>query len=147
MARFPFVADVAALEWTIAEVLNAEERAAAVELDAETITLQPCLRFAVSRFDVAAIWRRFQAGTLDEVEPFGRKPARIAVWRHGDKVRIADLTPPAFAFWRALARGRPLDGAAASAFARDRLFDLTRELVTLIGARLIVHNPKPESKS
>jgi hypothetical protein len=147
MAKFPFVADVAALEWAIAAVLNAEERAAAVELDAKTIALQPCLRFAVSRFDVAAIWRKFQAGKLDEADPLRRKPTRIAVWRQGDKVRIAELTPPTFAFWRTLARGRPLDSAAAAAFARDRLFDLTRELVTLIGARLIVHNPKPECKS
>ena len=129
MANFPFVADVAALEWAVAEVLDAEEG---------------YQRFVASRFDVLSLWNAFPARRIDGIDPTRRKATRLAVWRHGAKIRFAELTPPAFAFWRSLAKGRPLDRAAATAMARDPLFDLTQELVTLIRAGLIVNRPQQE---
>ena len=65
----------------------------------------------------------------------------------GAKIRFAELTSPQFAFRRALAKDLPLDRAAAAAMARDPLFDLTRELVTLIRAGLIVNRPQQELSS
>jgi hypothetical protein len=129
MASFPFVADVAALEWAIAEVLDSEEG-------------HP--RFIASRFDVAAIWNNFQSRRIDNIDPAMRKATRLAVWRQGAKVRFAELASPQFALWRALAKGRPLDRAAAAAMARDPLFDLTQELVALMRAGLIADTPQQE---
>jgi Putative DNA-binding domain len=144
MAKFPFVAGVAALEWAIAEVLDETELPAMTGPAGADIALQPCLRFIASRFDVAALWNAFHATRVDRIDPTRRKPTRLAIWRHGAKIRFAELTPPAFTFWRSLAKGRPLDRAAAAAMARDPLFDLTQELVTLIRAGLIVNRPQQE---
>jgi hypothetical protein len=147
LASHPFVAPMAALEWAIAQILNTAELPPAAERSAANIALQPCLRFTVSRFDTAAIWRAFHAAKLNDIDPSRRKATRLAVWRRGEHVRLAELTPPALAFWRSLAKGEMLERAAARALARDPLFDLTAELVTLMRAGLIVNNPKQEFAS
>jgi hypothetical protein len=135
LARFPalaqhsFVASVAALEWAVAEVLDAEEGTP---------------RFVASRFDALSVWNAFHGGRIDSIDPARRKATRLAIWRSGANIRFAELTAPQFAFRRALAKGRPLDRAAAAAMARDPLFDFTQELVTLIRAGLVVNRPQQE---
>jgi hypothetical protein len=149
LARFPasrgtpILAEMAALEWAVQEALIAREGA---PLDSSALAefgpgaagarlaMQPGLRFVLSRWPLLGLWSRSGGASA----PLPRKTTRLAVRRRGDAVRIIELSPARFAFWRALEKGSPLERAAASAYAREASFDLVRELGGLFGAGLVI---------
>jgi hypothetical protein len=142
LARFPacrhapILAEVARLEWAIHDALIAEERDAISPgglIGSESVTLQPSLRFVVSRWPVLDLW----AGHPNAETALPRQATRIAIIRHGDDIGFFTLKPARFAFWRALHRGRSFEVAASHALARDPHFDLANEVMTLFRQRLV----------
>jgi hypothetical protein len=147
LASFPpcrgtqILPEMAALEWAAHSALISREEppvtAAVLSGLAQDsgeirLVLQPSLRFAVSRWPLLALWQ----GTNFET-PLPRKISRVGLVRAGDSIRIFEPPPARFAFWRAIARGAPLDRAVARALARDPSFDPIKELFTLFGAGLV----------
>jgi hypothetical protein len=96
--------------------------------------LQPSLHFSLSRWSLLPLWQ----GTHPEDRPLARRIGRTAIFRNGDHVRFFELSSARFAFWRSIARGSQLEGAAARALARDPMFDLVAEILALFRAGLVV---------
>lgn len=143
LARFPacrhapILAETARLEWAIHDALISEERdAIAVSglRGSETVTLQPSLRFAVSRWPVLDLW----SGHPKVEAALPRQATRIAIVRHGEDIGFFALKPARFTFWRTLQRGRTFEAAASHALARDPHFDLANEVMTLFRQRLVI---------
>ncbi|MFN0193924.1 MAG: putative DNA-binding domain-containing protein [Aestuariivirga sp.] len=142
---YPIIAEMAAFEWAIQSCLNDTEQEAApisAMRSAQNgvltqISLQPNLRFIVSRWPLIDIW----AGHRNVGEPsaiqFSRSPCRAAILRSGDDIRFIPLDTARLVFWKLLARDVPLEAAAARALVRDRLFDLVRETMLLFRCGLV----------
>jgi len=139
----PILAEMAALEWAVQEVLIGREGApldssALAEFGPDAagarLALQPSLRFVLSRWPLLGLWSR----SGEASEPLPRTVTRLAVRRRGDVVRIIELSAARYAFWRALEKGMPLERAAASAYAREASFDLVQEIGGLFGAGLVI---------
>ncbi len=139
----PILAEMARLEWAvqsalttisrptidIAKLIDAGPDAAQAPLD-----LQSSLGFVVSHWPLARLW----ASSGELLEPLSRRITRLALWREkrlGQSCRTH--FSHVFAFWRALARGFPLELSANRAVARDGDFDLPAELRGLFGAGLV----------
>jgi hypothetical protein len=137
---YPIIAEMAGFEWAIQSCLNDREEDAVPMTAIRSaqngisthISLQPNLRFVVSRWPLIDIWAGHKS---DSGEPaaiqFSRTPCRTAILRSGEDIRFIPVDPARFAFWRLLAKGVSLEAAAARAIARDRLFDLVRETLLL----------------
>lgn len=144
----PYLADVARLEWAVNGALNAEaasalavDRLRAVAPDDAPglrLTLHPSHRLLVSPWPVDRIWSANQpdAGPDAEVD-LDAGGARLEVFRRGDRVAIAALSPASHAFRAAVAAGARLDAAVEAALAHDPLFDLPLTLRGLFDLGLI----------
>lgn len=144
--NFPIIAEMAALEWAIAGSLNdAEEEAAPISLitDASAngadmgLCLQPNLRFAVARWPLLGVWENHLKHHVVMTGPLRRELSRMAIFRYGQNIQMMELEASRFAFWRALAHGRTIEAATLRALARDPLFDLVQETISLFQLRLI----------
>lgn len=147
LRSMPFVADVARLEWLIAEALDAPvaqprpisefmtRGAAAVP----EIQLQPSLRLLFSRWPALDIWSAHQpGGDLDSLSKVSRRPERIALWRSHDSVRFLRLGSAHYAFVHALVKQRGLETAVGRAVARSADIDLVATLHGLFADGLVV---------
>ena len=144
--EFPVIAEMAALEWAIAGSLNeAEEQPAPISLIKEagpdggriSLRLQPNLRFAMARWPLFRVWADHKKENVEIAGPLKRTVSRVAISRRGEDIQLLQLEAPRFAFWRTLARGMPIETAAQRALARDPLFDLVHETVTLFRSQLV----------
>jgi Putative DNA-binding domain len=144
--EFPIIAEMAALEWAIALTLNsAEETPAPIcainglragQLDVG-FSLQPHLHFTISRWPLIGVWADHKRDPVVISGPLAKKTSRVAITRQGEDIQMVELDAARFAFWRALARGLPLELAARRALALDPLFDLLRETLLLFKSQLI----------
>jgi hypothetical protein len=153
----PYLADVARLEWAVNQAVCSGERLALGAgalarvpgpFVAEShVVLQPSVRFAVSRWPVLDIWRTNQFDADEtEVVDLAEGPNRIMICRRGGRAILHRLSPSAFAFRRAIARGDTIGQAADRAAWRDRTFDLVAELHSLLGDGLVTAIHKPEHR-
>lgn len=143
---YPVIAEMAALEWAIAQSLNTEEErpAPANILTPEVIgrggiglRLQPNLRFSVSRWPLLGVWADHKKDEVVIATPLKPRISRVAVSTRGDDIQCVELDAARFAFWRSLVRGHSLEQAAERALRRDRLFDLVRETMLLFRMGLV----------
>lgn len=143
---FPVIAEMAALEWAVAESLNdAEEIPIPMSFIGSAdlvggmagLRLQPNLRFAVSRWPLAGVWADHKKPDVVIAGPLRPKVSRVAITRHGEDLQFIELDPVRFVFWRTLARGQSIETAARRALARDPLFDLVRETLILFRSKLV----------
>ena len=134
----PYLANVARLEWAVAEVLHAPD-AIASSSDGPSIgealraaphrlklILSPALRFIESPWPVDIIWTKHQPEHRDP-EPIDLKivdPARLIVLRQGDTLTVERLSLGEFVFRQALGSGDTLVAAAEAASLADDAFDL-----------------------
>jgi hypothetical protein len=139
----PILPEVASFEWAVHAALTAAENAAlAPSLLAGLgpsssnlrLVLQPSLHFAVSRWVLLPLWQ----ATHPEDRPLFRRVTRTAIFRAGDRIRFIELSSARFGFWHSIARGAQLEYAAARALARDPMFDLVNEILTLFRTGLVV---------
>lgn len=136
---YPVIAEMAGFEWAIQSCLNdLEEDAAPMSAIRSAqngisthISLQPNLRFVISRWPLIDIWAGHRSAREPAAIESARACFRIAILRSGEDIRFIPLETSRFVFWRLLARGVPLEEAAMRALARDRLFDFVRETLML----------------
>jgi hypothetical protein len=141
----PILAAMASLEWAIHSALTSAQLPfleLAESTEASTLSLQPSLRFVVSRWPILGVWAR----RSEPQQKLPRRTSRIAVVRHDDDIRFFELSSARFAFWRSLAQRRGIEAAATRALARDAGFNLTDEILFLLRNRLVTradaNNPK-----
>lgn len=147
LARFPacsaapVLPALASLEWAVhAALTTPEERALPATVLAEVdrsclrLALQPSLQLVLSRWPLLPVFQ----GSHPEAVPLARQITYTAVVRAGDSIRFLDLSSARYAFWRMISRGSDLDYAAARALARDPMFDLVHEILTLFRANLVI---------
>jgi hypothetical protein len=146
IAGMPFVAETARLEWAIAEALDAASlpplSLAALNRGipgpTPEVKLQPSLRLIISHWPVLSIWSAHQQdGGPIEVRNWQRRAERIALWRHGDNMRFAHLSPAQFSFRHSLKKGRGLEKAVSRALRHEPMFDLVGTLVGLFREGLV----------
>lgn len=149
---YPVIAEMAALEWAIASSLNdGEERPIPMSLVSSVarnagqggLRLQPNLRFTVSRWPLSGVWVDHKKENFVITGPLQPRLSRLAISRHGEDLQFLELDPARFAFWRSLSRGFSLEAAAQRALARDPLFDLVRETITLFRTKLVTGVTSP----
>ena len=146
LSEMPFVAEIARLEWAIAEALDAASLPAAdigaLKATGEAVPelpLQPSLRFVISHWPVMSIWSAHQESRdLDRLDASTRNPERVALWRSGDNVRFALLTSAEFSFRSSLKAGLGLERAVARALTHDPMFDVAGALVRLFRDELVI---------
>lgn len=147
LARFPacraapILPAVASLEWAVHAALTApEERALPPTIlvdmgrSSMRLALQPSLQLVLSRWPVLPLIQ----GTHPEGVPLARRMTYTAVLRAGDSIRFMDLSSGRYVFWRMITRGAELGYSAARALARDPMFDLVHEILTLFRANLVI---------
>jgi hypothetical protein len=143
---FPIIAEMAALEWAISDSLNADllppiQLAFAAEPlgsgDRVCLSLQPNLRFVVSRWPLLGVWLDHQQEHVVIRGPLKPATSRVAVMTRDDDIQCLELDPARFAFWRSIARGTSLADAAIKALSRDRMFDVVRETILLFRSGLV----------
>ncbi len=146
--QFPIIAEMAALEWAIALTLNRGQEApvpiSAIgklhpgQLDV-SFSLQPHLNFTISRWPLIGVWAAHKRDPSTISGPLTKQVSRVAVTRLDDDIRMVELDEARFTFWRALARGLPLEASARRALTRDPLFDLLSETLLLFKTQLITN--------
>jgi hypothetical protein len=149
-AGYPYLADVARLEWSMNRALHAEdataiEPAALASLPADgaawvTFELDPSAAWLRSPWPVDWIWRANQDGADPAASVnLGAGGVRLEIRRQGeDIVTMRQLGPAEFAFRSALGAGASLGLAADAAATEDSRFDLTEALRALLGEGLMV---------
>lgn len=155
LRSMPFVADVARLEWLIAEALDApvaqprslSDLAGPDASMMPEIRLQPSLRLLFARWPALDIWSAHQpGGDLESLARVRRKPERIALWRSNDSVRFLRLGSAHYAFLHALVKQRGLETAVERAVTRSADLDLAATLHGLFADGLVAsvrHLPAP----
>jgi hypothetical protein len=147
LARFPACRDapilpaVAALEWAVHAALTAPEEPAlpatvfaSPSQASMRLVLQPSLQIVLSRWPILPLFD----GTHAEGTPLLRRRTYTAVLRAGDNIRFIELSSARCIFWRSLHRGAQLDRATARALARDPMFNLVEEILTLFRTNLVI---------
>lgn len=147
IARMPFVAETARLEWLIAEALDAPRKRPCTLIElydglsngSLDLTLQPSLRLLLCRWPALSVWAAHQpGGDPDRLGGLRREPERIALWRHGETIRFMRLDVAEFAFWHMLMRGLGLEAAVNRACRHSPAFDLARVLTGLFVGELVI---------
>lgn len=144
-----YLADVARLEWLMAEAATAADAApvaatalaaiAAEDTPRLVLRLHPSLGFIASPWPIDRIWRANRRGAAgDEVVDLAAGGVRLEIGRNGEDVMLRVLGAPGFAFRRALAGGARLEQAAELALAADGAFDLARGLSALFGDGAVI---------
>lgn len=130
IAARPYIADVARLEWVVAQALHAPlapalaaGRLAMVPAEAQAglrFWPHPSLRFVATRFPARAIWEAVlhpdegtRARALAAIDPAAAGEP-LAVIRAGETIAVLPLTEAGFAFAQALADGHTLADALAA---------------------------------
>jgi hypothetical protein len=148
-ADYPYLPDVARLEWAMNAVLHAEERppidrAALAILPAEavgrlTLLIDPGAAWLRPDWPVDRIWRANQPdaapGTTVDLSE-GR--VRLEIRRRADVVTLSRLDVALFAFRAALGHAQTLETAAEAALAEDSDFDLAAAVRALLDEALVV---------
>jgi hypothetical protein len=139
----PYLADVAALEWAINSVQNADDVPALdpavlraippADTPRLVFTPRPSVAWIESRWPIDAIWRA-NRGTAseDKVINLDAGGVRLEIVRVEGEVLMRPLSYLEFAFRRALARGETLERAAQAALQADPMFDLVLALRALV---------------
>jgi len=120
-APWPWLGEVARLEWLRQEVALAADAApadAAVLIAAlagahHALRLRPCVRVLSSAWAVLDLWRHAQAPQDDAVDP--AIPQSVLLWREDGQVAMRAIAPAQAAFVRALLHEASLALALAAA--------------------------------
>lgn len=127
--KFPFLVDLARLEWAYHEAFYADERPpldrgrlAAVALDqwnGARVTLDPSVKLLDLKFSVVPLWRADGQWTGAKLKRIRREASPVLVYRRSDgQVRVAEETPAAFELLRAFQAGRPFGPALRASIRR-----------------------------
>ena len=154
VADYPFLPDVARLEWAVNTAWNAPARtkmafdavARAATSAGETLRLSLDALYMSSGWNVDEIWQANRGETDTETTPVAQ-PVRLQIRRGGPGVVIERLDPATWSLRLHLAQGESLGHAAAAAFAETPDFDLGAALRALAAESLpdaVLSPPKPK---
>jgi hypothetical protein len=162
-ADYPYLADVARLEWAMNVALHAEEAtpispAALAVVPSEEVgrlvfQMDPAASWLASPWPVDAIWRANQPGAdPDATVDLGAGAVRLEVRRQNDLVTMRPLAPVDHAFRSRLGRGETLEAVAAVVMAQDAAVDLSATLRSVLDEGLITSvglasHPSPDAES
>lgn len=146
--QYPYLADVAALEWAWqqaqiaadANALSAEAFRDIDPADYERLTFEfhPACGFVQSAFPIVRIWRANQPETQsDEAIDLDSGGDNVLVLRTPERVEFHSLPAARFALFEALSRDRSLGEALERAQALEADFDLGAALRHLIELRVL----------
>ncbi len=155
LAAFPpcrdreYFPDVARLEWALNVALHAEDAGAldparlsevsAEEMPRLTFKLDPSVSLLASPWPIDRIWRANQADAASSESVDLRAGAvRLEIRRRDGAATMRPLDPAVHVLRTALALGKTLAEAAASALAIDPSFDLSGALHELLEERILV---------
>lgn len=157
-AGVPYLGDVARLEWARRRALHAADveitdiqTLAAISeacLNRVTVALHPALSWLDSRWPVVSLWAAsVDAGDAADVDM--KAPQHAVVVRPALRVQVYTAAPGGADFLAALAAGRSLGAAAATALAAHPSFDLAAQLrfIFEIGAVSAVNAPAAPDRS
>lgn len=143
---YPYLADVARLEWAMNVALHADEAipispaalgvVPAEDVDRLIFRLDPAAAWLASPWPVDRIWRANQPDA-DGVVDLVAGATRLEIRRHDDVVTMRRLEPVEHAFRSGLASGETLEVVAARAMAEDPMLDLPAALRALLDEALI----------
>lgn len=143
---YPYLPDVARLEWLRQDTILAPE-AATVEpgafierVQAATApvhaVLHPSLHLLKSPYPVLRVWR-YALNPSPESLTLGDEGECVALWREDGEVAMGAIDPASFACITAMQQGATLDAARAAAVELDPDFDLSACVGTLLEHRLV----------
>jgi hypothetical protein len=147
-ADYPYLADVARLEWALNAALHAEEApaispAALAVVPPESagrlvFLTDPAASWLESPWPVDQIWRANQPGAdPDATVDLASGAVRLEIRRRGDAVTMRPLTGIEHAFRSRLANGETLESVAGAVMAQDASFDLSAALRSMLDEGLI----------
>ena len=147
-APYPYLCDVARLEWAWHEVFHAADHAAvsieelaalpAAQRERVKIALHPACRLTASRFPVVRIWEANQCAGEPAVVDLDAGPERALVWRDDLDVEISRLSAGESAFLEAIASGGCLARACLAAADAEPSLELSACLSRCIARRVLV---------
>ena len=154
VADYPFLPDVARLEWAVNAAWNSPARtplafealARAATSAGETLRLSLDALYLASGWNVDEIWQANRGGADTEILPISQ-PVRLQIRCGGPGVMVERLDPAAWSLRHHLARGETLGHAAAAAFAEAPDFDLGAALRALAAegpSAAILSPPQPD---
>lgn len=151
---YPYVADVARLEWAMHSALHAADSEPVAistlhdldpaRLDDVALTLHPSVRRVASDYPVLSVWRAaLDPSACLDTEFSGAES--VLVTRLEFDVVAELLSPGAFAFLNAVSDGRALGSAADAAFAAEPGFDLAQTLALIFSSGAIAQVRLPHA--
>lgn len=154
VADYPFLPDVARLEWAVNTAWNAPDRpplafealAGAAMEAGDTLRLSLDALYLASGWNIDEIWQASRGEADTDTAP-AAQPVRLQIRRGGPGVMVERLDPAAWSLRHHLAHGETLGRAAAAAFAEAPDFDLGAALRALAAEALptaILPPPQPE---
>lgn len=149
LADYPYLADVARLEWAYHSVFHSAQAAAldlaalaGVAADAYPslrFRLQPAARLIASAYPLLRIWQvNLDDWRGDRAVDLGQGPARLLLMRAHDGVTLAPLTPGEYRVLERFAAGDTLADAHAAAAADDPDLDLAAALRRFVADAVLV---------
>lgn len=149
VAEFPYLADVARLEWRVQQAHYAADpqpfdpaRLAALSPDEHSALrpqLHPACSVLQSAYPLARIWEVHQPSFSGEFHvEFSERPAYALVFRPRFRVEVAGISDAEAAFLLACRDGRTLEAALATARDRDATFDLAQALGAWVASAVII---------
>jgi hypothetical protein len=147
-ADYPYLADVARLEWAMNVAMHAEAAASIAphilgavppdDLGRLVFQMDPAASWLASPWPIDHIWRVNQPeGDADATVDLTAGGARLEIRRRDDVVTMRRLDDTSFVFRAGLAGGGALEAVATRAMAQDPDFDLTSGLRALLEEALI----------
>ena len=144
---YPYLPDVAALEWARHEAFHAGEAppVAVHQLGLESrIPLQPSARLLASRFPILAIWEANQVADPQPVD-LDAGADRLAVFRQALQLRTLRCTAGEFALLVSFRAGMTLGEACEAAVAAEPGVDLAAAMCRLVSHGLLAQEPSHEN--
>jgi hypothetical protein len=146
-AELPYLADVAALEWSWHESFHAADgialdaqRLAAVpenELESLRLDLHPTVRLVASRYPVLAIWSANREANADAEIRLDAGGDFLLVARPELDVMVERASAGEFAFLEALADGMALGLACEAAYYAEPALDIGAAMARFVAGRII----------
>ena len=129
LSPYPFLPDVARLEWALNEAFHAHSSFSLTPADAARVfstdtgetplTLLSSARLVSSRFRIRDICDAALEGNAERIAGLASETQNLLVMRPDAEVVIAELSDGEYAFLKALAGNASLDGALNAAIAAD----------------------------
>ena len=155
LAEYPYLPDVARLEWrrqlavlaADADAVGAEGRAgmAGAALQRQRVRLHPSVQLLRSRYAVMTLWRWCLAPSASA--PVVDDGEQVLLWRDDAEVAMAALAPATFRCIELLVDGHDVAAAQAAAFSVDGDFCLDACVGDLLAQGLIVAFSDEEAPS